>query len=135
MQGQEAAGLSLIEQARKQFSSDPQLAAVHALLLHHTGRNAEAKSILKLLDGKANYLAQLTMGEICIAENEWACVESQYQAMRNADPKDPSVFAGLGILSKNRGQYDLVREYVALGLRAAPRYRPLMELKGEGHGF
>ena len=135
LQGQEGSALSLVEQARKQYSTDVPLAATHSLLLFQIGRKAEAKSILNFLKSDTNYIAQLTLGEICISENEWSCVEKQFQSMRNADPKDPAVFAGLGLLAKNRGQYDMVREQVAFGLRIAPRYRPLMELKGDGHGM
>lgn len=135
LQGQEGAAVTLIEQARRQYSTDLKLAAVHALLLKQSNRALEAKSLIQFLEGKESLLGELVMSDICLAENDWGCVERRLQTVRSLDPMEPLMFYGLGLLAKQRSQNEVVRDLVSQGLRLYPRYRPLLDLRGDAHGF
>jgi len=135
LQGQEGGALTQLEQARRQYSSDLMLAAIHALLLKQANRDAEAQLLIKFLDGKSLLLGELVLAEACIAQSEWACVERSLQTVRSLDSREPIMFYGLGLLAKQRGQNEVVRDMITQGLRNYPRYRPLIELRGDSHGY
>lgn len=135
LEGQQGAALSLIEQARRQYASDLTLAAVHALLLRQADRAPEARSLTEFLDGKPSLLGELVRADSCIRDGEWSCAEKSLQIIRSLDSREPTVFYGLGLLAKQRGQSEVVRDMITQGLRLYPRYRPLLELKGDSYGF
>jgi hypothetical protein len=127
--------LTLIEQSRRQYSTDLSLAAVHALLLREADRGPEARSLIEFLDGKTSLLGELVRADSCIKDGDWACADKSLQKIRSVDNREPMVFYGLGQLAKQRGQSEVVRDMITQGLRLYPRYRPLLELKGDSYAF
>jgi hypothetical protein len=129
--GDMARALSVIDQARKRYSEDPDLLAWQIFYLWKAQRTQEAKALTKYATNANTSLRLIVEAEMSLAENDFAVFDSKLDFLGTTESGHSFYFD-----LKGRGAWKKKNKIQALsaireGLSRAPNYKPLLQLKGE----
>lgn len=131
--GETGQALQKMDEARRQLSQSPLIAAIQSDLLLNVGRMDEAKTLLQMAGDET--LGLLVTGQICQDDKDWACSDTIWKKVLRVQPKNPMALFGEAFVTKQRGNDSLSREQIRKAIILSPRYRPLIEARGDSNVF
>jgi tetratricopeptide (TPR) repeat protein len=125
--GQTAQASEVIDKGYYQYSSEPILRTLYAMLLVKQNRFDEVKSLLRL--AITPRIRDLITAELCVKDKNWSCAETSWKTISELDPKDLYAIKGLATKNIEIGQKSVAETLVNSGLQVSPNFQPFMEMK------
>lgn len=129
--GDVAKALESIDQARKQYSKEASLIALHAFFLKESSRMPEAKSVLQSDDNKSFAFRYLLNATICIEESDFKCSDTMIKELTAVPDSSLWVFWLKALSSQKRNLKEQARGFVEQGLKINEKFQPLLILREE----
>lgn len=131
--GEQMKAQSLIQQALAQTPKNHVILAVSAYLNKESGREAEAKSNLKMsMQEGSSFLSFNLLARQCNDENQVNCSRNAWNRVLVMNPQSVEAFSGLAWLAHGEKNTFEMRKQMEQGLSLSHNYRPLLELREMG---
>ena len=122
----------VIDKAYFQYSSEPILRTLYALLLARQNRFDEVKSLLRLAITPRQ--KELITADLCLRDSNWPCSEASWKAVSAMDSEDLYALRGLAMKDVEIGQKSQAEMLVQKGLAISGNFQPLLSLKEKLRG-